>query len=315
MPTSSLLTVLTYHRIDEPDARPELDPGLISAVPAEFRRHAAWIATYANPISLDDLQDVRDGRATLPRRAVLVTFDDAYRDFADHAWPALRRHGVPVTLFVPTAFPGARGPGFWWDRLHRAVRGTDRRAPLDTPAGRLALATPTERDEALRRLVRWVHAAPDDEASAVIAEIATELGEATTVAPVLGWPQLRRLAAEGVTVAPHSRTHARLDRVPADRVREEVAAARADLERELGHCPAAFAYPAGGHDAETRQVLEQAGIDLAFTTRDGVNDLAGCDWLALRRTNVGRRSTLTVLRLRVRPWPGRAMNAMARACR
>ncbi|MEM9290593.1 MAG: polysaccharide deacetylase family protein [Acidobacteriota bacterium] len=36
----------------------------------------------------------------LPRRAVVLTFDDGYRCFAEHAWPALRRRGWPATLFV-----------------------------------------------------------------------------------------------------------------------------------------------------------------------------------------------------------------------
>ena len=37
MDHSSGLRVLVYHRIDEPAAEPDLDPGLISATPAEFR--------------------------------------------------------------------------------------------------------------------------------------------------------------------------------------------------------------------------------------------------------------------------------------
>lgn len=40
------------------------------------------------------------------RDAVAITFDDAYTNFEREAWPRLREHGLPVTLFVPTRFVG-----------------------------------------------------------------------------------------------------------------------------------------------------------------------------------------------------------------
>jgi peptidoglycan/xylan/chitin deacetylase (PgdA/CDA1 family) len=311
-----LLTVLTYHRVDEPGARAELDPGLVSATPRAFERQVAWLAAATTPLALDDLLAVRRGEARLPHRAVLVTFDDAYCGFAEHAWPVLRRHGVPVTLFVPTAYPGA-AEGFWWDRLHHALTATARRKPLDTPAGTLALAGEDDRRRAHRALVAWLHRAPHDEAMAVVDEVCAMLArerEPPAVAPsVLGWNALRRLSAEGVALAPHTRTHARLDRVGARRVRAELAGARDDLVAHVGRSPPAFAYPAGGHDEESRAALEREGFELAFTTRRGANDLGRADWLALRRVNVGRRSSLPVLRAQLRRWPGRALTAVARA--
>lgn len=43
----------------------------------------------------------RDG-TDLPARTVVLTVDDAYRSFADNAWPRLKALGWPVTLFVST---------------------------------------------------------------------------------------------------------------------------------------------------------------------------------------------------------------------
>ena len=42
--------------------------------------------------------------APLPPRAVLLTFDDGYRDNLENALPILRRHGYPAVLFVPIGF-------------------------------------------------------------------------------------------------------------------------------------------------------------------------------------------------------------------
>src|SRR3954452_21146204 len=97
------LAVLMYHRIGDPATAP---PGLVSATPATFRRQMRWLADSGRAVSLADVLAARAGTSSLPPRAVLVTFDDGYADFAEHAWPVLRSFGIPVTLFVPTAFAG-----------------------------------------------------------------------------------------------------------------------------------------------------------------------------------------------------------------
>jgi peptidoglycan/xylan/chitin deacetylase (PgdA/CDA1 family) len=58
-----------------------------------------------------------DGQ-TLPRKAVLLTFDDAYADLAEWAFPVLERAGLRATVFVPTA---CLGGGNSWEIP--AVRG------------------------------------------------------------------------------------------------------------------------------------------------------------------------------------------------
>jgi peptidoglycan/xylan/chitin deacetylase (PgdA/CDA1 family) len=104
-----------------------------------------------------------------------------------------------------------------------------------------------------------------------------------------------------------------MDRVTPARAREEIEGSRDDLERRVGRSPPAFAFPAGGQDDEARRLVAEAGFELAFTTRRGANELGRADWLALDRVNVGRRSSLPVLRVQMRRWSGRALTAVARA--
>ena len=89
------LPVLTYHRVADAAERPELDPALVSASPDDFDAQIAHLTARRRVLSLAEVLEVRDGRRTLPPRAVMITFDDAYVDFIEHAWPALRRHGPP----------------------------------------------------------------------------------------------------------------------------------------------------------------------------------------------------------------------------
>src|SRR5215210_4962933 len=200
MVTSPVFTVLTYHRVGDPDSGP---PGIVSCTPGQFERHMRWLASTGRAVPLAALVRARtDGRPLRPG-AVLVTFDDAYADFGDVAWPILRRHGVPVTLFVPTAFPDT-DRRFWWDRLFGALRAAPERM-LDTPVGPLSLAGADERLAAYRRLRAHVKELPHDEAMALVDRLVAELGGEVEAPGVLGWAALRALAAEGVALAAHTR--------------------------------------------------------------------------------------------------------------
>jgi peptidoglycan/xylan/chitin deacetylase (PgdA/CDA1 family) len=288
-----------YHRVDEVAAQPDLDPSLLSATLDGFRRQIAHLSRTRHLVSLDEVIAARRGEASLPPGSVMVTFDDAYEDFGRNAWPVLREHGAPVTLFVPTAFPDSSRPGFWWDRLHRAFRATARRAPVASGAGTLPLGNADDRAASFARLRDHVKAIPHDDAMGEVDAIVAALEVADSGCRVLGWQRLRELAGEGVALAPHSRTHPILSRLPVERVAEELIGSWDDLEREIGPTPRAFAYPAGGHSREVVDVLGRAGFEVAFTTERGTNDLRDARWLELSRRNVGVRSGLDVLRLQL----------------
>lgn len=42
----------------------------------------------------------------LPKKAILLTFDDAYANNLEWAYPILKKYGAKATIFVPTAFVG-----------------------------------------------------------------------------------------------------------------------------------------------------------------------------------------------------------------
>jgi peptidoglycan/xylan/chitin deacetylase (PgdA/CDA1 family) len=301
-PRPHVLPVLTYHRVDEPTRSPRLYPGLISATPAEFEEQMRFLASSYRPVALTELLAVRRGEARLPLRSVMVTFDDAYRDFADQAWPAMRRYGIPVTLFVATAYPGEPEKAFWWDRLYSALMSADSSAPVATPAGDLSLVSGADRLRAFRRLRNYLKSAPHDRAMEIVEGLSAGLAPSTPLPAVLSWEELRALAAHGVALAPHSRTHPLLDRLPLEEAREEIVGSLDDLEREIGSAPRVFAYPGGGVNGDVIAVLAEERFEVAFLARRGSNDLRRADWLRLRRINVGRASGLPLIRAQLLPW-------------
>jgi colanic acid/amylovoran biosynthesis glycosyltransferase len=278
-PDSQRVAVLAYHRIGDPSQAP---PGMVSATPRGFERQMRALASWASPVSL---AQVLAGR--LPRRAVAVTFDDAYADFAEQAWPVLRRYRIPVTLFVPTAFPGSPGTHFWWDRLYAALEcGSE---PVATPLGRLRLDSASRRRSAYRALRDHVKSLPHDEGMALVRELVSRRGGNAPDARVLTWDELRRLAAEGVTLAAHTRTHPCLDTLPPERLADEVGGSVSELAAEAGVEAFAFAYPAGRVSAAAADAVREAGLRLAFTTSRGLAKPARDDPVRLPRLCMSRR--------------------------
>lgn len=302
-PAPGRLGILTYHHVADPAASPLLYPGLFTD-PSEFAAQMEFLASRYRPVSLAELLAARRGEHALPLRSVLVTFDDGYRDFADHAWPILRRLGIPALLFVPTAYPGDPERAFWWDRLYGAISSTDAEA-IATPDGELRLASSAERLDAYRGLRQRVKSLPHEEGMRLIDEVCETLCAPAVRSDVLAWPELRRLQGEGVELAPHSRTHPLLDKVPLEAAREEILGSFEDLGREVGGGHRVFAYPGGGESPEVVRILEGEGFELAFSTTRGTNDIRTVNWLRLRRINVGRASKVPLLRAQLLSrWPG-----------
>ena len=120
--------ILMYHEV-APAARAEF--ARFTVTPADFAWQMAWLARAGfATIGLDELLAGRTGRAALPRRPVVVTFDDGFADSGRHAPPILERHGFTATFYVVAGLVGQGGrwlrqevgfelPLMGWDAIHR----------------------------------------------------------------------------------------------------------------------------------------------------------------------------------------------------
>lgn len=205
LPRDAAVAVLGYHRVD--------DHGPMAVSRQTFRLHMRVLDAERRRRPVLDLVDAIDRLAagTAPRRAVVVTFDDAWADNHSNALDHLVEHRVPATLFVPSRLVGTAG------RLTRA--------------------------------------------------------------------QLLEMAAAGVSVGAHSRTHADLTACSDADLEWEVRGSREDLEDLLGVPCTCFAYPHGRLDARVRAAVAAAGFRTAVTTVRGWTR-AGTDPLRVSRSFV-----------------------------
>lgn len=93
------LRVLAYHAIRDLAGARIVEP--YGTPPATFRRQLDLLARLGCTfVDLSACLDHLHGRRTLPRRAVLLTFDDCYDDFLEHALPLLEERRIPAVAFA-----------------------------------------------------------------------------------------------------------------------------------------------------------------------------------------------------------------------
>jgi len=99
--------ILTYHRVGTGVSR-------MSVSPSEFEQQLEYLRRNDyRVVRLADLPDFLEGRRPLPRRAVIITFDDGHISSYQHAYPLLVKYGFPATFFLYTDFLGARDALSW----------------------------------------------------------------------------------------------------------------------------------------------------------------------------------------------------------
>jgi len=97
-----VLIILTYHRVLPRDhaARRTEQPGMVIS-PESFQHHLKIVQSMGGTfVSLNEWLQSDTAGSTLPRLAFAITFDDGWQDNYQYAYPILKQHQVPATIFL-----------------------------------------------------------------------------------------------------------------------------------------------------------------------------------------------------------------------
>lgn len=277
--------VLMYHRVVE--AEPYVDGGSAEATRAvaRFEAQMRFLAERMTPVPLDAIgQALAQGRP-LPARAVAVTFDDGYEDNYRHAFPILRRLGIPATIFLTTARIGTRHV-FWWDGVRSVIRETEApEADLRAVAGGrwlpgqartvFRLDGPKSREAASAEIVALLRRVREGRVAAIVDALREEL----RVAPaeikgpaMLSWEQVAEMHRAGVQFGAHTATHPNLAHLEPAVARREAWDSKHAIEARLRTRVTAFAYPFGqptDFDPSAEHLVRTLGFETIWTASPG----------------------------------------------
>lgn len=211
------------------------------------------------------------------RPFVAVTFDDGYRDNLTHAYPVLKRHGVPFTIYLPTAYMEGRGE-LWWLLLEEAIRRRDSvTLAMHGRDIRFDCTGAAAKNAAYRQIYWWLRSLTEAELRAAVRALAAAAGLDPywgCAELCMGWDEVADLGRDPlVTFGAHSVHHYMLAKWPAETARAEIADSKAAIEARLGRPVVHFAYPVGDPtSAGPREFAfaRDAGFRTAVTTRPGL---------------------------------------------
>ncbi len=238
--------VVGYHRTVErfpTDPRRTIPSMCITTTMLE--RQLDWIGRRFQFVPLDDLNVPPRGKP-----AAAVTFDDAYADFYQLAFPLLKRKGIPAAVFVVTDLAGT-SQLLVHDLLYLLLTRTDN--PPDDPHAEV---------EAV------LHSLPFADVLRVIETLEPREHfdcEIWQEHRVMNWEELAKVQSAGITIGSHTQSHALLPNESLARVRQELAGSKQLLESRLGKPVHHFAYPCGSFDTATVRAVNEAGYRFAYS--------------------------------------------------
>jgi peptidoglycan/xylan/chitin deacetylase (PgdA/CDA1 family) len=136
-----LVPILVYHNLGA------LSKGRLVLGASAFAEQMGYLKREGyRVVSLAEFVEWLRLKRQLPRKSVVLTFDDGYHSFREHAYPVLKQLGFPATLFVYTDYVGAGRNALSWEELkslaaegfdvqaHSKTHGDLRRASGETDA-------------------------------------------------------------------------------------------------------------------------------------------------------------------------------------
>jgi peptidoglycan/xylan/chitin deacetylase (PgdA/CDA1 family) len=275
---SQLPFIVCYHRVVEnfeKSAQHAIPSMLIST--AMLERHIDWLAKRYSIVSLDEVGSYLESPRKFSKPPAAITFDDGYSDVYYNAIPLLLRKGLPAAVFTVTGLINTSWPQLF-DRLYISLselrlRGASVTRTITNVSSSLSIDTGIldglrpSADEPFRVMSALLWAVPQNHVEKIVAALEKGRGynhEVLEQMKPMTWEMVSKMAAQGIIIGSHTKSHALLTNETADIVRAELCESKLALETKLRIPIHHFAYPDGRFDTTVVQAASSAGYRYAY---------------------------------------------------
>lgn len=245
------LLVISYHDVrDDVAIKGDVDNYAIST--QNFAAHLDWMSAQGyHPVSLSQLIEASEGRATLPDKPVLLTFDDGLRSLYTRVFPLLRAYRFPALAAVITGW-------------------------VDLPADQTVDFGP--RPYTHEDFVTWAQLREMQDSGLI--EIASHTDDLHH--GVLSNPQGNETPAAITRIYDPALAAYENEATYRDRIRADLVRSSELIERHLGRAPRSIVWPYAAYNTVANDIADEAGMRVTFDL-EGRNAKLGRDLHGLAR--------------------------------
>ena len=290
---SAKSAVLMYHRIADVSS----DPWELAVSPSNFEEQLKVLRKY-NVVTIDELNE-RLSKGKNIEQVFAVTFDDGYKDNYLIAKPLLEKYKIAAIFFITTAHIGVKLE-FWWDTLQRIC--------VETPQLPINLVIKTDKEvfwtigekenetnqlDLYYQLCEVFKSLPAKEHQHLIEYLEEWSGNFTHRSAYFTMDEEELLSFNEkslFSLGAHTATHPFLPNFSENHQEEEIVSSLNTLTKLTNKKIKYFAYPHGGCNEETLQILKKFDVNLGFTTHP--------------QCFTNNTNKLTIPRFQIKNWDG-----------
>lgn len=304
------ICVLMVHGVMDPNVDSAWKPLRNQLSAEEFDRTLCTLSQYYHFITVQQSVDMLAGRLPLIDNALLITFDDGYRNNIDYALPICEKYNIKPILFVATNHVNSGLP-FWFDRLDYALQqnmgevislsyknevytfdATSRNAlTISYKKFRDLCKDKFSDDIELNNLFDYLCETLEKRSASALKDICHE----DDWSAIVTWDALKRLTSDNrIDVASHTQDHLRLDCLIKSKILSQIKQSKVCIEKELAVKCDYFCYPNGNYNKLSKQLVKEVGYQAAFSTDVGLCQSRD-DLMTLKRFNFPAHKTIPEL--------------------
>lgn len=216
-------------RSDYPSNRElEITPDYLETLVLEYKKRGFEF------VSVNTLLETRSVFLNIKR--VNVSFDDGFKDVFTYAFPILKKHEIPFTVYLTTDMPDGKAD-LWWLQMENEAGIEDYEGMIKEiyrsgcPMG--------------KQMHELTNTMPDLELCRKVS---------------LSWDELKEMVDSGLcTIGSHTVSHPGLDRIDLKTCVNELVDSRARIKEELSLDALHFSYPHSMQNELVREAVAEAG--------------------------------------------------------
>ena len=280
------ITVLMLHGVMEGNESLDWEPLRRQVPPEELQRVLQILSDKYQFITAKQSIDMLEGKIPIIHNALLVTFDDGYRNTIDYALPICELFGIKPIMFIATNHVNSGLP-FWFDRLDYALQQNIGKEVLFEYQGVKYEFDTSSRDALTQSYKRFRdkckhHFDNDIEMNKLFDELSHYLEIRTGKAlsdfcnkddwsAIASWTELQdAVNKDRLDIGSHTVDHWRIDRLNKKDILFQLVESKRIIEEKLSTKCDFFCYPNGDYNDLSIELLKKTGYRAAYTTDVGL---------------------------------------------